>query len=168
MKGTSKKVAFLSCCTALALVLSYVETLVPPLFAAVPGIKLGLANVVGVFLLYRFGVKEAAAVSFVRIAVSTLLFGNPVMFLYSAAGALLSLAAMAILRRLDFLSEVGTSVAGAVLHNVGQILVAIFLLGTAELGYYLIVLSVTGTVSGILVGLCAGFAIKRVPDIKMK
>ncbi len=168
MKGTSKKVAFLSCCTALALVLSYVETLVPPLVSAVPGIKLGLPNVVILFVLYRFGIGNAAMVSLVRIAVSALLFGNPVMLLYSAAGAVLSLTAMAILRNLDVFTEIGISVAGAVLHNVGQILVAILMLGTAELGYYLIVLSVTGTVSGILVGLCAGFLIKRVPNMKMK
>ncbi len=158
-----KKVAFLGCCTALALVLSYMETLFPPLIASLPGIKMGLANIVILFVLYRFRVRDAAMVSFVRIALSSLLFGSSVMFLYSAAGAFLSLLGMAILCRLGFLSEVGTSVAGAVLHNIGQILVAMCLLGTAELGYYLIVLAVSGTISGILIGLCAGFAIKRVP-----
>jgi heptaprenyl diphosphate synthase len=69
---------------------------------------------------------------------------------------------MTILRKLDLFSIVGVSVAGAVFHNVGQILTAMVLLGTAELGYYLIVLAITGTISGILVGLCGAMAVKRV------
>ncbi len=166
MKNKSKRVAFLGCCTALALILAYVEVLLPPLFTAVPGIKLGLPNIAIIFVLYRFGISDAAAVSFVRIVIASMLFGNPVTFAYSAAGAVLSLAVMAVLKRLDMLSTVGVSVAGGVLHNVGQILMAMLLLGTAELGYYLIVLAVTGTVTGILIGLCAGYAIKRVPSIK--
>jgi len=91
-----------------------------------------------------------------------LLFGNPMTFAYSVAGGFLSLAVMAILKKLDFLSMVGVSVAGGVMHNVGQILMAMLLLGTAELGYYLIVLSVTGTISGVFVGLCGSFAVKRI------
>ena len=161
MRHSSRKIAFLGVTTALALVFAYLESLLPPLMAAVPGIKLGLPNIVIIFVLYRFGVKEAAAVSFVRIAAVSLLFGNPMTFAYSVAGGLLSLAAMALLRKLDFLSLVGVSVAGGVLHNVGQILMAMLLLGTAELGYYLIILAVTGTVSGVFVGLCGSFAVKR-------
>lgn len=161
MRHQSKKIAFLGVCTAVALVLAYLESLLPPLMAAVPGIKLGLPNIAIIFVLYRFGVKDAAAVSLVRMTAVALLFGNPMTFAYSLAGGFLSLTAMAILRRLDFLSTVGVSVAGGVLHNVGQILMAMLLLGTAELGYYLIILAVTGTVSGIFVGLCGSFAIKR-------
>lgn len=161
MRHSSRKIAFLGVTTAVALVFAYLESLLPPLMAAVPGIKLGLPNIVIIFILYRFGVKEAAAVSFVRIAAVSLLFGNPMTFAYSVAGGFLSLAAMALLRKLDFLSLVGVSVAGGVLHNVGQILMAMLLLGTAELGYYLIILAVTGTVSGIFVGLCGSFAVKR-------
>ena len=92
-----------------------------------------------------------------------LLFGNAMSLAYSLAGALLSLAVMALLRRLDFLSTVGVSVAGGVTHNVGQILMAMLVLGTAELGYYLIVLAVTGTVAGILIGLCGNLLIRRIP-----
>ncbi len=166
MKNQSKRIAYLGCCTGLALVLAYVEVLLPPLFSAVPGIKLGLPNLAIIFLLYRFGVWDAAAVSFVRIIIVALLFGNPMTFAYSVAGALLSLSAMAILKKLNFLSTVGVSVAGGVLHNVGQILMAMLLLNTAEIGYYLIVLAVTGTISGALIGLCAGLAIRRVPGTK--
>ncbi len=166
MRRTGKKVAFLSCCIALALILSYVEALLPPLIHSVPGIKPGLPNIVVMFVLYRFRVRDAAAVSLVRIAIASLLFGNPVTFLYSGAGAFCSLVGMALLYRLHMFSEIGVSVAGGVLHNVGQILMAIFLLDTPALGYYLIVLVITGTISGILIGLCAGVAIKRVPDRK--
>lgn len=162
MKHQSKKIAFLGLCAGVALVLAYVEALLPPLYAAVPGIKLGLPNIAIIFILYRFGLREAAAVSLIRIVAVSLLFGNPMTFAYSVAGAFLSLLVMTVLRKLDLFSIVGVSVAGAVFHNVGQILTAMVLLGTAELGYYLIVLAVTGTISGILVGLCGAMAVKRV------
>ena len=162
MGKTSRKLAYLGLCTAVALILAYVEVLLPPLFTAVPGIKLGLPNIAILFVLYRYGMRYAAAVSFVRMAVVALLFGNPMTFVYSLAGAALSLLVMSLLRRLDFLSVVGVSVAGGVFHNVGQILMAMLLLGTAELGYYLIVLAITGTLSGIFVGLCGAMAVKRV------
>ncbi len=162
MGRSAKKIAFLGLFTAIALVLAYVEVLLPPLFTAVPGIKLGLPNIAIIFILYRMGIKEAAAVSFVRIVAVSLLFGNPMTFAYSMAGGALSLGAMALLRKLDFFSTVGVSVAGGVLHNVGQILMAMLLLDTAELAYYLIVLAVTGTVSGIFIGLCGNFAVKRI------
>ncbi len=167
MGKTSRKLAYLGLCTAVALILAYVEVLLPPLYTAVPGIKLGLPNIAILFVLYRYGMRYAAAVSFVRMAVVALLFGNPMTFVYSLAGAALSLLVMALLRRLDFLSVVGVSVAGGVFHNVGQILMAMLLLGTAELGYYLIVLAITGTVSGIFVGLCGGLAVRRIPGGNM-
>lgn len=163
----TRRLAFLGLSTAVALVFAYVESLLPPLVAAVPGVKLGLPNIVVIFLLYRFGLKEAAAVSFVRIAAVSLLFGNPMTFAYSVAGGLLSIAVMTLLQKTDRLSTVGVSVAGGVFHNVGQILMAMLLLGTAELGYYLMVLAVTGTVSGIFVGLCGHFAVTRIPMKKM-
>lgn len=167
MKKNSQRIALLGLCTAVAMVFAYVEVLLPPLFTAIPGIKLGLPNIAIIFVLYRMGLKEAAAVSFVRIAAVSLLFGNPMTFAYSMAGGVLSLAVMALLKKLDFLSMIGVSVAGGVLHNVGQILMAMLLLGTAELGYYLIVLAVTGTLSGIFVGLCGSFAVKRISIRKM-
>ena len=162
MRKSARKIAFLGLCTAVAMVFAYVELLIPPLFTAVPGIKIGLPNIAIIFVLYRIGLKEAAAVSFVRIVAVALLFGNPMTFAYSIAGGVLSLVAMAVLKRIDAMSIVGVSVAGGVLHNVGQILMAMLLLGTAEIGYYLVILAVTGTVSGIFIGLCGGFAVKRI------
>ena len=161
MQRSAKKIAFLGVSVSLALILAYVESLLPPIYAAVPGVKMGLPNIVIIFILYRFGVKEAAAVSFVRIVAASLLFGSTVTFAYSMAGGVLSLVAMAILRRLDLLSAVGVSVAGGVLHNVGQILTAILLLGRVEIGYYLVVLAITGVISGVIVGLCGSLVIKR-------
>lgn len=162
MKNTTRKVAMLGLCTSTAMILAWVESWLPPLLTAVPGIKLGLPNIVIVFLLYRLGVREAITVSLIRVVAVSLLFGSPVSMAYSAAGAVLSLVGMALLKRTALLSEVGVSVAGGVLHNVGQILLAMILLGTAELGYYLVILAVTGTVSGIFVGLCGAFAAKRI------
>ena len=158
-----KNIAFYGMCLSLALVLAYVEVLMPPVFASVPGIKMGLPNLILVFLLYRRGVMPAALVSLLRMVLVTLLFGNAMAFFYSLAGGVLSMAVMALLKRLNFLSVTGVSVAGAVCHNVGQILMAMLLLGTAELGYYLIVLAVTGTIAGLLIGLCGALLIRRIP-----
>ena len=164
MRGKTEKIALLGMCVALAMLLSYVELLLPPLYPAIPGIKLGLPNVVILFLLYRYGFGSATAVSLCRIGLISLLFGNVTVLMYSLAGGILSLFGMALLKKTDLFSTVGVSVAGGVLHNVGQILCAVWLLGTAEIGYYLAVLAVTGTLSGILVGLCGGFALKRISN----
>lgn len=164
MHNKVKDIAFYGMCISLALALAYIEVLMPPLFASVPGIKMGLPNIILVFLLYRKGVLPAAMVSLMRILLVTLLFGNTMAFFYSLAGGVLSMTVMAVIKRLNFLSTTGVSVAGAVTHNVGQILVAMLILNTAELGYYLIVLAVTGTIAGVLIGLCGSLLIRRIPN----
>ena len=166
MKHAAKQTALLGLCTALALLMAYVELLIPPIVAAVPGVKIGLPNVIIVFILYRIGAKQATVVSLVRVALVTLLFGNAMAFAYSIAGAALSLLVMIGLRKLKLFSAVGVSVAGAVMHNVGQVLTAMLLLGTAELGYYLIVLSLTGTLAGVLIGICGALLIQKISDTK--
>lgn len=160
MGKKAKNVAFLGMCTALALILAYVEILLQPLFPTIPGIKMGLPNIIIVFLLYRRGAVPAVWVSLLRIILVSILFGNVMALLYSLAGGFLSLLVMIVLRKLDALSPVGVSVAGGVCHNVGQILMAMLLLETAELGYYLAVLSISGIIAGILVGLCGSLLIK--------
>jgi heptaprenyl diphosphate synthase len=162
MKHSSGKIALLGMCTAIAMVFAWVESQLPPLMAAVPGVKMGLPNIAIIFILYRFGWKEASAVSFVRIVAVSLLFGNPMTLAYSLAGGFLSLLGMTLLKKTDLLSCVGVSVAGGVLHNVGQILMAMLIMSTAGLGYYLIILTVTGIASGVFVGLCGSFAVKRI------
>lgn len=166
MKNAAQKTAFLGLCTALALVLAYVEAIMPPIVTAIPGVKVGLPNIVIIFMLYRFGAKHAALVSFVRVLAVALLFGNAMGFAYSVAGAVLSLLGMILLKKIDKLSVVGVSVAGGVLHVLGQIVMAMFLLRTAEIGYYMIVLAITGTIAGVVVGLAGAIMIKRVPQIK--
>ena len=163
----TRRITMLALCTSAALLLSYVEMLIPPIFTGIPGIKMGLPNIAILLVLYRAGAREAAAVSFIRIVITSILFGNITMFWYSLAGATLSLAVMILLKRIDILSSVGVSVAGALAHNVGQIIVAMILMQTSQLGYYLIVLSVTGAISGIFVGLLGGYVIKRISKIEI-
>lgn len=163
MRNKSKTVALLGACTAVALVLAYLEAILPPLFPAVPGIKMGLPNIILVFLLYRRGPAFASAVSLLRVLLITLLFGNAMMLLYSLAGGALSMLLMWLLSRSKGFSPVGVSVAGGVAHNIGQVLMAMLLLETPQLGYYLVVLTVTGTAAGILVGLAGALLIKKMP-----
>lgn len=155
----------LALCTSVALILSYVEFLLPAIFVSVPGIKMGLPNIAILLVLYRIGEKEAAAVSFVRLVISTMLFGNFTSFVYSLAGAVLSLGVMILLKKSDMLSTLGVSVAGALMHNVGQVLVAMALMHTSEIGYYMIVLAITGIISGIFVGICGAYVFKKVSKI---
>ena len=160
----TKTTAFLGVCVAVALVLAYIEAILPPIFPAIPGIKIGLPNIIIIFLLYKKGPVSAIAVSLLRIVLQCLLFGNTVSLLYSIAGGILSLVVMIILRKINIFSTVGVSVAGGVAHNVGQILTAMLLLETTELFYYLAILTVTGTVAGILIGFCGSLLIKKISE----
>ena len=163
MKSKANNAALLGLCTALALILAYVEVLLPPLLSAVPGIKMGLPNIILIFLLYRKNAITAAGVSLARILLVALLFGNAMSLLYSLAGGVLSLAGMALLKQMDFLSATGVSVAGGVLHNVGQILMAMLLLDTTQIGYYMVVLAATGIAAGLCVGLAGALLIRKIP-----
>ena len=147
MKKT-KRLVLLAMLTAVAMILSYVESLLPQI--GIPGVKMGLANIAVIFALFRFGWKEAAALSLVRVVLVSLLFGSVGAMLYSLAGAVLSLAVMALLRRIDRFSTVGISVAGGVAHNAGQILMAMLILQTKQLLVYLPVLAVSGIAGGVL------------------
>ena len=160
----SQKVAFLGIFTALAMILSYIETLIPS-FVAIPGIKLGLANIAVIVILYKIGWKEAFAVSIIRVILSSLLFTTVLSMLYSLAGASLSLFAMILLKKIK-LSTITISVIGGVCHNIGQIAVAIFMTETAELVYYLPVLLITGTISGILIGLVGAITVKKMEKLE--
>ena len=158
----AKKVALMAMCVALAMVLSYVESLIPS--PGIPGVKLGLANIVVIFALYKLGWKEAVSISLLRVALVSLLFGHMASFLYSTAGAVLSLGGMIPLKRAEKLSCVAVSVLGGVLHNVGQILMAWALMGR-NVVYYLPVLILSGTVAGVAIGAVSALLVKRV-DLK--
>ncbi|MBR2337982.1 MAG: Gx transporter family protein [Clostridia bacterium] len=161
-----RKLTFLGLAAACAIIFSYVEMLLPPLWSAVPGIKVGLPNIVILILLYKFSVKDAAAVSLIRIFLVSLLFGNVMTLSYSLAGAALSLGVMAVLKRTDRFSVMGVSIAGGVTHNLGQILVAMLIMRTKEIGYYMIVLAVTGTLAGIAVGIAGTLLMKYLKKVK--
>ena len=132
----TKKLTVMALTTAVAMILSFVESQIPA-FVAVPGVKMGLANIAVVFALYKLGWKEAAAVSLVRVVLVSLLFGSIASLLYSLAGAVLSLLGMGFLKKTGRFTEVLVSVAGGILHNVGQIGMACLILETDVLRYYL-------------------------------
>lgn len=165
MRNT-KKITFLGLFAAVAIVLSYIEHLLPPIYAAVPGIKLGLANIVNIFILYKFTVKEASLVTLVRILTVALIFGNFMTLMYSVAGAILSITVMALLKKSKLFSTVGVSIAGGVCHNAGQILVAMFVTATAEIGYYMIFLCISGILSGTLIGIAGALILKYTKNLK--
>ena len=167
MKNKTKKIALLGVITSIALVLSYLESILPPIYAAIPGIKVGLPNIVIIFILYKYGLKEAVTVSALRVFIVALLLGNVMTLAYSLAGAMLSIFAMVLLKKLDKFSEVGVSIVGGVAHNLGQILVAVALLNSTLIGYYMIVLTITGTLAGVFVGLAGSLLIKRMNHIKL-
>lgn len=157
----AKKTALLGMLVALAFVLSYIETLIP-VNLGIPGAKLGLANLVVMVALYTLGTKEAFGLSMVRILLTGLTFSSMAAMLYSFAGGLLSFAVMALMKKTKKLSVTGVSVLGGIAHNAGQIFVAMWILDTATLIYYLPVLAITGVASGTVIGLLAVMVIRRI------
>ena len=162
----TKKVAFLGMCIALSMILSFVESQIPPL-AAVPGVKMGLPNIVMVFMLYKVGAKDTAIVSILRVILVGILFGTPLSMIYSLAGATLSLIGMILLKKTNLFAHVTVSVAGGILHNIGQIATACIIMETAQIAYYLPVLLISGTIAGILIGLTAAMILKRLDKMKL-
>ncbi len=156
----TKKVAGIGMLVALAFVLSYVEAMLP-ISIGVPGVKVGLSNIVVLFGLFRFDTKTTFGIALVRILLAGLTFGNLSSMMYSLAGGMLSFFVMFFLKKTDKFSAYGVSVAGGVSHNIGQILVAMAVLQTKLLIYYLPVLMIAGIVSGIVVGILGGLLIKR-------
>lgn len=150
----AKRVTTIGIFTALAMIFSYVEVLIPFTFA-VPGMKLGLANLVVVTGIYCLDWKDVCTVSLIRILLTGLLFGNGVSILYSFSGGIVSLIVMMAFKKTDWFSVIGVSVSGAVFHNIGQILAAVFVMQTKAILSYLPVLMITGVVTGFVLGLVA-------------
>lgn len=161
MRKNTRKLTALALTVSFALILSFIESKIPA-FVAIPGIKVGLANIAVIYSLYKFGIREAAAVSVVRVFLVSMLFGSPVSFIYSVSGAVLSLGVMYLLKRLTKLTEVTVSMVGGVMHNIGQIGAASIMLGTNVVTYYLPFLLLSGTIAGVVVGIVAALLIKRV------
>lgn len=158
------RVAYFGVFTALALMFSYIETMIPIRFG-VPGIKLGFANIMIVIMLYKGSAKEALLLSIVRIMLSGFLFGNLSSILYSIAGGVLSLGIMTLLKKQGGFSVIGVSVAGGVSHNVGQLIVAMLMVETYQVGYYFPVLLVAGVLTGLGIGVVSQEVLKRIRNI---
>lgn len=158
----AKRIAYYANLLALALILSWLESLLP-IQVGIPGIKLGLTNIVPVFLLYRNGLKPALTLNVGRILLANLLFGNVMGLFYALAGGVCSTLVMALLRRLPCFSALGVSTAGGVVHNVGQWLAALLVMPLSGLLYYLPFLLLSGAATGFLVGLLARLLIP-LPD----
>jgi heptaprenyl diphosphate synthase len=159
--------ALLAMTVTFALILSYIESHIPA-FVAIPGVKVGLANIAIIFALYRLGIKEAIGVSFLRIFLVSMLFGNAASLIYSISGAVLSLSVMILLQKLTPLTEVAVSVSGGVMHNVGQIIAASIMLNTNVVVYYLPFLLLSGTIAGVVIGIASAILIKRIPLKKIR
>lgn len=160
------RVAYFGVFTALALIFSYVESLIPINFG-IPGIKLGLANLIIIIALYKMSVKEAYVLSVVRVVLAGFIFGNLFSIIYSLAGGLLSLTVMALLKKSDKFSLFGISMAGGVFHNVGQLIVAMIVLESLNIAYYMPVLLISGLITGFVIGIVAGEMLKRLSKLQI-
>lgn len=156
----SKKIATYGLLVALAFILSYIESLFP-LSIAIPGIKLGLANLVVITALYKMGVKEAFVLSVIRIVLVGFTFGNPSTMMFSLVGGLLSWLLMVIFQKSKLFSMVGVSIIGGIAHNIGQIVVAILVVDNIDIIYYLPFLLIFGVIMGALIGILGTIIIKR-------
>lgn len=147
---------------ALALIFSYIEVLFP-LQTALPGIKLGIANIVVLVALYGLGVRYAFWVNLIRVIIAGLLFNGLTGALYALAGGLLSLTVMWLLKKSNRFSVVGVSMAGGVAHNLGQLLIASLLVSTVKIFFYFPLLLFAGMASGIVIGIISSLILKRLP-----
>lgn len=164
-KSKVKNIALYGVMIALAMIFSYLESFIPiNLLIPVPGVKLGLANIVVLFALYTMGFGDAVVIAVIRVLLSGFIFGNPMTIAYSLAGSLLSIAAMYLLKKTD-LSIIGVSMVGGITHNIGQLIVAVILTSTVRIAYLVPVLLVTGMVTGLLMGVAAKLVIPRVEAI---
>ena len=160
-KSKATRVAYTGMLVALAFVLSYGEALIP-ISLGVPGVKMGLANLVVMVALYTLGAGQAFVLSMVRIVLVGFTFGSMASMMYSLAGGLLSFVVMAIAKRLDLFSQQGVSILGGVFHNIGQILMAMAVVENGKLIYYLPVLLISGVLAGIAIGIVASMITKRI------
>lgn len=154
----TRRTALTGMLIAAAFIFSYLESMLPVLFG-IPGIKPGLANIVVLVAIYKLGIGNAAGLSLFRAVLSGFMFGNMYSILYSFTGAVISFLVMLILKKTDRFSMAGVSIAGGVMHNIGQITVAFFVLGEAVF-YYLPFLMISGIISGCLVGIIGSLIMK--------
>lgn len=156
----TERLAKMGLLLALGMILSYVEMLFP-IAPSMPGVKVGLANMLVVLLLYSYGWKYGVIYQLSRILLTAMLFGNLFSCVYSLAGAALSMAVMIGLKKADLLDMAGISMAGGIAHNIGQLTIACFVVQNAAVGWYLPVLLITGALSGYVIGFISEILLKR-------
>ena len=159
---STKRLATDAMFLTLALVVSYIEVLIP-IPVGIPGIKLGLANGVIMVLLFFTTWIRTLEISVIRVVLAGFLFGNPMTIAYSLAGGILSLIVMGILKKIKGFSSVGISVGGGVAHNIGQLSIAVILMENKKMYYYAPVLLLTGTIAGVMIGVLSGVLVKKIP-----
>lgn len=167
MKGSKTAgIAYMGVCLTLALILSYVESLIPFNFG-IPGVKLGLANLCVVVLLYLCGWREALTIDLLRVILAGFIFGNLSMIIYSLAGAVLSFVCMTLVHKTGRFGPMGVSLTGGVTHNIGQLMVAVLVLGTTRIVYYVPVLIISGALTGALLGIIASLVLPVLKKINL-
>ena len=162
-RKTTQKIALRGLLVAVAMVLSWVEAQIPAFFA-VPGIKLGLANLVVLLVLYTMNGRDALLVSVLRILLAGFMFGNPFSILYSLSGGFLSFLVMWLLKRSGKLHCISVSVAGGISHNVGQLLLASVVVENYHIFYYIPVLILAGLLTGLVIGIVSQEIILRLEN----
>lgn len=162
----TKKITIAALMAAMALIFSYVEVLIP-FTIGIPGIKLGIANIVVIIALYYLNAKYALTINIVRVLIAGLLFNGLFGALYSLAGALVSFTVMVLLKKTNIFSVVGISMAGGVAHNLGQILVAAVLVANIKIFIYFPVLIISGVITGAIIGVLAGLILRKLPKSGM-
>ena len=172
-KLTTQKLTRLSLLAAAAVVLGYIEGILTAFAPLPPGVKLGLANTVVLYSLYTLGVSGSVILIILKVVLTGFMSGNlAAAFLYSMAGAVLSLLSMMLVKKLggDKVSIVGVSVVGAVFHNVGQLLVAALILNTPGIMFYVFVLMISAVITGTLTGLAGNrvISVLRIPEKKVR
>ncbi len=158
----AKRVAVSAVLASLALIFSYIEAILPAA-PGIPGIKLGIANLVVIIAIYRLGSRYALTINLIRIFLAGFMFSGLYGAVYSLCGCILSFAVMYFLKRSDAFSVVGVSMGGGVAHNIGQLTAAAFLVSSPEIFYYLPVLIISGTISGILIGWFGFILLEHIP-----
>lgn len=163
-RWSTRKIAYMGMFIAVAMVFSYVESLIP-VNIAVPGVKLGLANLVTIVVMFKMDVRSAWVISLIRVVLSALLFGNLSIMVYSLAGAVLSLLVMTLCMKMKIFGLLGTSILGAVSHNAGQIIMAAILMKSGNIMLYIPVLCISGTIAGICIGLAGAVLVRNLPKL---
>jgi heptaprenyl diphosphate synthase len=163
--GKTRRLATSAILASLGLIFSYIEAIIPFSFG-IPGVKLGIANLVVIIALYTLGTSYALSINVIRILVAGLLFNGLFGAIYSLAGALLSFLIMVLLKKTKLFSIVGVSMAGGVIHNLGQLLIAAAIISNLKIFFYFPILLFSGMVTGILIGIIAYFILRRLNHLK--